>query len=359
MTRLLFACLLVVLSAPAKADIEASFKEKVASIGDKYQEIDKRAVDVLKDSKPDFSKYAEIRNEIVRFIPEPRREILQAHGLAEEQASQRIQTEQELKVLLSDLNIDVTDDDNKPVPFSALMPRTDQAITENKEELESEGKELTDLARERSAKLAKQRAEDSTPEEKASLPGDLRKLLDEIGHKRSDVQALRAKGEQLKRAKELLAKVIDYSDFSQKFGPDIARLESIETRASQRVQQIDEAIFNFLLVESNDKRYTLYSTIVFGIAVVIVIGAFFFVAYKSEAVRAAIFANDSGLQFVTLFSLVIAIILFGVLKILEGRELAALLGGLSGYILGRGGISRQASFGGSGQPSPVVGPAST
>ena len=33
------------------------------------------------------------------------------------------------------------------------------------------------------------------------------------------------------------------------------------------------------------------------------------------------------MQFVMLFSLVIAIVLFGVLKILDGKELAALLGG--------------------------------
>jgi hypothetical protein len=32
---------------------------------------------------------------------------------------------------------------------------------------------------------------------------------------------------------------------------------------------------------------------------------------------------------------VIAIILFGITGILEGKELSALLGGLSGYILGR------------------------
>jgi hypothetical protein len=48
------------------------------------------------------------------------------------------------------------------------------------------------------------------------------------------------------------------------------------------------------------------------------------------------------MQFVTLFSLVIAIVLFDVLKILDGRELAALLGGLSGYILGRGSRSERA-----------------
>lgn len=58
-------------------------------------------------------------------------------------------------------------------------------------------------------------------------------------------------------------------------------------------------------------------------------------AYKDEKVRRAIFSHQVGIQFVTLFSLVIAIILFGIIDILEGKELAALLGGLSGYILGR------------------------
>lgn len=39
--------------------------------------------------------------------------------------------------------------------------------------------------------------------------------------------------------------------------------------------------------------------------------------------------GQSGIQFLTLFSLVIAIILFGITGILKGKELAALLGGLS------------------------------
>lgn len=46
--------------------------------------------------------------------------------------------------------------------------------------------------------------------------------------------------------------------------------------------------------------------------------------------------SEFGLQFVTLFVLIIAIILFGILGILEGKELAAILAGISGYILGRG-----------------------
>jgi hypothetical protein len=36
-----------------------------------------------------------------------------------------------------------------------------------------------------------------------------------------------------------------------------------------------------------------------------------------------------------MFAIVIAVILFGIINILESKELSALLGGLSGYILGR------------------------
>lgn len=74
---------------------------------------------------------------------------------------------------------------------------------------------------------------------------------------------------------------------------------------------------------------------VFAVLVAGVIGGFFWIATKDETVRRAIFSGTAGIQFVTLFSVVIAIILFGIIEILEGKELAALLGGLSGYILGR------------------------
>lgn len=67
----------------------------------------------------------------------------------------------------------------------------------------------------------------------------------------------------------------------------------------------------------------------------LVILGFFYIASRDDSIRQAIFSGDSGIQFLTLFSLVIAIILFGITGILEGRELAALLGGISGYILGR------------------------
>lgn len=108
------------------------------------------------------------------------------------------------------------------------------------------------------------------------------------------------------------------------------------------LNRLDDLTGSLLQADADSAAYTDRATIVFAVLVGGVIIGFFVVAFTSEAVKTAIFAGDSGIQFVTMFSLVIAIILFGVLKILEGRELAALLGGLSGYILGRGSQKDQA-----------------
>jgi len=63
----------------------------------------------------------------------------------------------------------------------------------------------------------------------------------------------------------------------------------------------------------------------FLVLVLVLIVCFFVVGSRSGSMR-EIFTNDRGLQFVTLFSLVIAITMFGLLNILEGKELSALLG---------------------------------
>ena len=90
-------------------------------------------------------------------------------------------------------------------------------------------------------------------------------------------------------------------------------------------------------LSSPDFKQSISNT--FAILIGAVIVFFFVLAIIDETMRRAIFSGETGIQFITLFSLVIAIILFGVTGILEDKELAALLGGLSGYILGR--TSRQ------------------
>lgn len=97
-----------------------------------------------------------------------------------------------------------------------------------------------------------------------------------------------------------------------------------------------------LLLSQSEAENTFKSRMstTFAALVGAVIIGFFVVALMDAGVRTSIFSHESGIQFITLFSLVIAIILFGIIGILEGKELAALLGGLSGYILGRGATAR-------------------
>ena len=86
----------------------------------------------------------------------------------------------------------------------------------------------------------------------------------------------------------------------------------------------------------------------------LVIVGFFVLSFKDKLIRRAIFSGQTGIQFLTLFSIVIAIILFGITSILADKELSALLGGLSGYILGRhSGPARGDSDAAAGDPAPA------
>jgi hypothetical protein len=93
-----------------------------------------------------------------------------------------------------------------------------------------------------------------------------------------------------------------------------------------------------------------YFTILIGFVIL----GFFVIAGRDPKVRQEIFSGQAGIQFITLFSLVIAIILFGVTEVLEGKELAALLGGLSGYILGRSTAARTSGQSRVGVSSPTI-----
>lgn len=96
-------------------------------------------------------------------------------------------------------------------------------------------------------------------------------------------------------------------------------------------------------LNSPDQTFRLWMSVLFGLLIAAVIVSFFVLAFRDDVMRRAIFSGETGIQFLTLFSLVIAIILFGITSILESKELSALLGGLSGYILGR--TARQAGAG--------------
>jgi len=107
------------------------------------------------------------------------------------------------------------------------------------------------------------------------------------------------------------------------------------TTLLRQKDKVERAMSEVIDIEKPKQNFkTNISSIFAGLVAAVIVG-FFVVSYTDEKVRREIFSGQSGIQFLTLFSLVIAIILFGITGILEGKELSALLGGLSGYILGR------------------------
>lgn len=120
------------------------------------------------------------------------------------------------------------------------------------------------------------------------------------------------------------------------------KLENAKTNFLQTendLNRVNQQIANFLNIEEERNKFRTMISIAFCVLVAIVIVGFYFIAFKKEEIAESIFAGEKGIQFVTIFLIVIAIILFGIMGILEGKELSALLGGLSGYILGRVGTA--------------------
>ncbi|MES1181282.1 MAG: hypothetical protein ABUL44_00655, partial [Flavobacterium sp.] len=92
-----------------------------------------------------------------------------------------------------------------------------------------------------------------------------------------------------------------------------------------------------LAPEYQEQNFRIMISISFIFLIATLLISFFLIVYKrSDNTLSKDLLGGNGLQFVTLFVLIIAIILFGILNILKGTELATILSGISGYILGKG-----------------------
>ena len=110
--------------------------------------------------------------------------------------------------------------------------------------------------------------------------------------------------------------------------------KSIDSAYALR-RDVEYRINQLMIPKLSQQNFMFWASIAFVVLMIFLLATFFFVVYRDENVRGIIFGSDSGIQFVTLFSIVIAIILFGLTGVLEGKELAALLGSVAGYILGK------------------------
>jgi hypothetical protein len=144
------------------------------------------------------------------------------------------------------------------------------------------------------------------------------------------------------RPKEYLDSVQRYIDtiannleVVRSFTPQYDSAKNELEKKGRRLFAVEQRIASLYDASRDLNHFRTNVTITFGILVFFVIIGFYTIAWKKKGVATTIFSGEMGMQFVTLFLIVIAIILFGIMGTLEGRELAALLGGLSGYILGR------------------------
>ncbi len=120
-------------------------------------------------------------------------------------------------------------------------------------------------------------------------------------------------------------------DKYKKYGQLVSNLSTLKSDLKSCERTIDEA----LRPETEDQRFRTNMSILFAVLIAILLSVFFFLIFKrGDQNIAKSLLSELGLQFITLFVLIIAIILFGILDILKGSELAAILAGISGYILG-------------------------
>jgi hypothetical protein len=149
-------------------------------------------------------------------------------------------------------------------------------------------------------------------------------------------EARRAKREEL--AEELGNIVARTQDEIGEYEGDSASLEKSRQDLAALMQSrslVEHRIVTLLRDARDTGTFRWVTSVSFCILVLFVIVGFYIIAWYKDQIAYTIFAGEKGMQFITLFLIVIAIILFGIMGILEGKELSALLGGLSGYILGR------------------------
>ncbi|MEM1424959.1 MAG: hypothetical protein AAGF75_00180 [Cyanobacteria bacterium P01_H01_bin.130] len=222
--------------------------------------------------------------------------------------------QEQIEAALKSVVIDGGTGEASGANFEAQQQALTDQIAKVKEEIQTVSKELQ-----------KQRAEEARRSQQddlgllgESLSSGLAFRLEELQNQERELDG---------RQRQLIVNKTIYDARSQ----ELATIKQQILQADRCKVETDKQVRATLRQDA----YRLWASIGFCLLVGLTIAAFFVTLQRSGAGAAEILAGDQGIQIMTLFLIVIAIILFGLLGILESKELSALLGGITGYILGR------------------------
>jgi hypothetical protein len=340
------AFLILCLSCSSVAAETAAKPQSTASaqIADSLKDLNSRFKTATVE-KRDYQEIREIRLEIKKMIPAIR-------SRAEETAKKNQNEELEINARKSQITLFLFPPE--PLPGTTTFPQSQvfkpdyygqsvDALQRRAQDLKRDLPNKIDIYNKAIEEIGKEKQALGSVLVSSKLTAEQRQTTQDRSNtlevnRRQQTDSMDRLRQQLSGLDDVIRSLYDLSDREKAFAAqkaEQAALENLVVETDNLLDRLDERAQGILSNDNALNFFTMISTISFATLVGLIIVLFFSVAYKDGAVRSAIFAGDSGIQFITLFSLVIAIILFGVLRILEGKELAALLGGLSGYILGR------------------------
>jgi hypothetical protein len=138
-----------------------------------------------------------------------------------------------------------------------------------------------------------------------------------------------------KRKQDVQKKITEATEELSRISQQNEKVAQDQLLYQRLLGEIDDMVNQLFIASDATNSFKYKMSLAFSILVGVVIVGFFIIAWSNEEIKKTIFSNESGIQFITMFAIVIAVILFGIIGVLESKELSALLGGLSGYILGK------------------------
>ncbi len=222
------------------------------------------------------------------------------------------------------------DRERRPRGFLSELDRPKDRIKadldQNKAELTEAEKKLTN------AKGKPSISQDEIKQLKGEVDS-LRDLVSEYQQEFDNYDQLKREEEKRKQEREAAEKAT--KDEIVRNSEESNRLSQLQLSNHRLLGEIDDMVNQLFIASDASNKFKLNMSIAYSALVGLVIVGFFWIAQSNEEIKKTIFSNESGIQFITMFAIVIAVILFGIIGVLESKELSALLGGLSGYILGK------------------------